>query len=402
MAEVIQFNCPACGTMLSLPVSMSGHQGPCPNCAREIIAPDPRQGMPALEISIPAPGKEIEPFKPFGDAPAPVAEEEDARVVPATAEWVERLTPVAGRSPWTMLGACLLTACVALVWGYVLGVRSPRHFAKAVPIATPEDSRPPPAKGKPAPPSESSEPDAPGGRLPEAAPVSPEGEPGRPHEDASPMPAKASAAAETALRGFLDAPGWATRSAHVLFPEKVRSAMEAYAREVPDGPTVYKSISMKQTHVDEATGQRVYIFYVATERYPAGIPVAVRETKGGWLVDWEAFVEFRDGLFQKFVEGPTDKSGRFHLVVTHPTAERAAKTESEAFSPYILQSPLAGKQQLAFVKKASDAYGAFKAAAQDGEIFTPVLEVLKRNTREGQSYFEVTKVVATNWMPREN
>lgn len=373
MAEVIQFNCPACGTLLRLPLAVAAQQGPCPSCGREIIAPDPGRGIGAHEV------------------PAAVAVEVPVleAAVQAAAALVQ--VPVCGKPQRAILVlSCLLTGAVALTWGFVLGVRSNRYFTRIPPVTAPVN--PPPkvekAMAVPEPPA------------PEPAPA-PEIVPPKIEKKPEP-PGKVSAAAAAALRAFLEAPDWAARSAHVLFPENARGAMEAYSHEVPDGPTAFKSISVKQSYTDEKTGGTLFIFYVMTDMFPDGIPVAVKETAGGWRVDWPAFVEFRDNLFQKFVDGPANKTGSFHLVVTPPPPERGASTENEHFSSFLLKSPLADPRQLAFVKKSSGVAATFQAAAESGGIFTPVLEVAKRQTAGGQSYFEVLKVTATDWLPREN
>lgn len=377
MAEVIQFNCPACGTLLRLPLAMAAQQGPCPSCDREIIAPDPGRGIGAHEAPAAAPM----------EVPAAPIREAEARQPVAPVQ-----VPVCAKPQRAILVlSCLLSASVALASGFAFGVWSNRQFMKVPPVTAPVS--PPPFVEKPA---AIAEPPA-----PEPVPVKPVIE--TPEADKKPEPpAKVSAAAEAALRAFLAAPDWAARSAHVLSPEKARGAMEAYSHEAPDGPTAFKSVSVKQSYTDEKTGGTLFIFYVMTDMFPDGIPVAVKETAGGWRVDWPAFVEFRDNLFQKFVDGPANKTGSFHLIVTPPPPERTANTENEHFASFLLKSPLADPRQLAFVKKSSGVAATFQAAAESGGIFTPVLEVAKRQTAGGQSYFEVLEVTATDWLPREN
>lgn len=211
-------------------------------------------------------------------------------------------------------------------------------------------------------------------------------------------PKTVSAAAEASLRAFLDAPDWAARCAYVLQPGKMRDAMEAYSHDVPDGPTTYRAISVKQSHIDEATGFTFYIFYVATVDFPSGIPVAVQETPVGWLVDWQTFVEFRDGLFQKFADGPDGRSAFFHVGVT--ASEAATSAENEHFSSYLLHPPLADARP-AYLRKDSEAAAIFQKALASGAPFTPVVEVAKRATADGKSYLEVVKILATDWSPRE-
>lgn len=386
MAEVIQFNCPVCATLLRLPLAMASERGPCPNCQREIMAPDPYRGIGAYEIPVAPPPREIEPFRPFAEAPPEPAPAEEEAPTPEVVQ-----VPVSAKPQRAVLVlSCLITGAVALAIGFAMGMRSGEFFMPVPPPLPPVRTNPPPPAAVKAP-----EPVPTPVRVKTLIEEPPAVE--KPQE-----PATVAAAAEAALRAFLEAPDWASRSAYVLYPEKVRSAMEAYSREVPDDPTPFTAIAVKQTQIDEKSGHTLFIFFVSTETFPTGIPVAVQETPGGWLVDWQAFVEFRDQLFQKFVDGPADRTGRFHLIVSPPPAERAANTENEHFVSYLLNAPLNKTPQIAFVKKASEVFETFQTATAVGGFFTPLLEVAKRKTADGKSYLEVLGVPATDWLPREN
>lgn len=400
MAELIQFNCPACGTLLRLPLAMAARQGPCPNCDREIVAPDPYRGFGAYEIPLPPPPKVIEPFRPFAESP-PMAPKEPETIAARSAEpspvKVEERpvisAPACARPMrYVLIPSCLASALIGGIWGYAFAVRMPQRSAVTPPVTAPATApvTAPPAAGEPA---VSTSPVLP--KQPE--PAKPEAQ--IPTSEKPPEPAKVSAAAEASLKAFLEAPDWAARSSYVLYPEKVRAAMEAYSREVPDGPTPYQSISVQKSYTNEKTGDTSFIFTVNTSKFPAGIPVAVKETRNGWLVDWQVFVELRDGLFKKFIEGPVDKTGQFHLVVTTPPPDRAAGNDNEYFSAFLLQSAISDEKQMAYVRKKSDIYATFEATTKDGQPFAPVLEVVKRKTADGKPYFEVTKILAESWLP---
>lgn len=423
---------------------MAGQQGPCPTCQREIVAPDPYRGIGGFEAPLPLPTVQPEPYRPFSDSPplvpkasepiwpqrAETAAPGSAFIPPATV-WPEPPSPsapetaptkeipsspsapvteptgpqqVAGAKPQRtiLILSCLLTG----LGGYCLGVRT---GTTEFPPVSKESSAPSPSLvakpetsplAQPAATTPSPEP----AQIPSPEPTLeiPKLEESPEPEIKAPEPAKVSSAAEAALKAFLDAPDWASRAVHVLFPEQVRGTMEAYSRDTPDGPTAYKSISVKQSQIEEKTGHTLFIFMVATEQFPGGIPVAVKETPGGWLVDWQPFVEFRDGWFRKFVDETTDKTGRFHLIVSSPPPRRAADTENEAFSSFLLQSPMENESHLAFVSKKSAIFGEIQSATKDGKIFTPVLDVQKRKTRDGKVYLEILSMKATDWFPREN
>lgn len=375
--------------MLRLPLAMAAERGPCPNCTREIIAPDPVRGIGAHEAPLPPPPEVIEPFQPFRESPPVEAEKPAVIAVDVPVREIPR-PPVKPRRAVLVLSS-LLSGVVALALGFVLGMRVPRKSTPVQAVIAPVQPKTP---AEPHPPVPEPEPI-------QVKPIIEEAPDEPPKVEAKPEPTQVAAAAEAALRAFLQAPDWASRSAHVLFPEKVRPAMEAYSRVASDGPTPCNSISVKQTQVDEKTGYTLFIFFVATDAFPSGIPAAVQETAGGWQVDWQAFVEFRDRLFQKFADGPVDQTGRFHLIVSQPPPERAAKTENEHFVSVLLNAPLDRAPQLAFVKKASADFTSLQAATTGGGFFTPVLEVVKRKTTDGKTYLEVLRVVATDWIPRE-
>jgi hypothetical protein len=383
MAEMIQFPCPVCGTALRLPLAMAAVRGPCPNCSQEIIAPDPARGLAAHKVPVPEPPVEIEPVGPDGP-PTPVPQL-------LSEPPPEPQPPVARPSRGRLALSCLLTGLLTLAIGFFLGMRVGR------------ESSPPPA---PAVPLAAEVPAVPKPPLPEPVtirvkpiidPVPAEMPEPEPREE----PKQVSATAEATLRAFLEAPDWASRSAYVLFPEKIRAAMEAYSQQAPDGPTAFKAITPKQTQLDEATGYTLMIFFVATEAFPTGIPTAVQETADGWRVDWQAFVEFRDQLFQKFVEGPIGRTGRFHLIVSQPPPAAEVNRANEHFMSVVVNAPLNPTQQAAYVKKASEASATLRAATPADEFFTPVLEIAKRGTPDGKTYLEILEVVASNWSPRE-
>ena len=373
MADVIQFNCPACGTTLRLPLALAAHRGPCPCCLREIVAPDPHRGVGAHETRPPDQPPLPESFHPFAEPLPPIAPESTA-----TTGLVAPVPPPPAPPRRTPLALpILLTAVSCLIAGYLLGTRSNPPLSRA-----PLPVLPPPAPDPPAPPTPAP--------LPEPAPL----------PTKTPEPVKASAAAQSALMAFLAAPDWTTRSAHVLAPETVRPAMEAYSHQVPDGPTPFTSISVQNSYTDKTTGETLFIFQVVTAQHPAGIPVAVAESPTGWRVDWAAFVEFRDDRFTAFADGPPDQTGRFHLIVSAPPAPRAASAINEHFTSFLLDPPLPGRQRLAYVGKSLEIHATLSAATANGAAFTPVLELVKRNTPTGKSYLEIVGILANDWLPR--
>lgn len=395
MSQLIQFPCPACGTQLRLPLTAAAQQGPCPSCRKEIVAPDPQRGIGGqLAAAVQAPA----PAEPVAVAPKKATPPPSPRDEP----------PPAPPRKQPLIPACFLSAAVGLAVGFALGTRSKPESPAPLPVAV-ETTPPAPPVPEPTPvkiviealtPEPAPTPEEP---APEPPPPETSVTPDPPVEETPappPTPVKASAAAEAALRAFLEAPDWASRSVHVLFPDRVRATMEAYSHEVPDGPTNFGSIAAKQSQIDEATGNTLFIFVVTTEKFPDGIPVAVKETASGWLVDWLTFIEFRDGLFEKFLAGPVDQAGAFHLLATTPLEDPNA-TQNPNFTAYLVRSPMGGDPQTAFVKNGTPAATTIAAQTAGGRAYAPVLELVKRSTPDQREFLEILAVRADDWFPRD-
>jgi len=425
---MIHFHCPACGTTLQLPSSMGGQQGPCPRCYQDILAPNPTFGLgPRLAPQTiplpppPAPPKQ-EHFQPFSDSPSAVPRAQHFPV--AKTEPVEEETPptpaIPSRPPappipickgprrTILVLSCALTALLGLGIGYLLGLNKANSHSL---LATPPAAKPsqpviktvirPPDQVEPtAPQTKEIAPAAPVEKaaappLPVPAPVTES-----PKKADLPTPVKVSDQAMAALKAFLDAPDWASRSVYVLHADKVRPAMEAYSHQGNDGPTTYTDIQVANSATDSITGETLFIFQVDTTDMPNGIPVAVQETSKGWLVDWPAFVEFRDDRFEKFATGKEDGTGIFHLIVrTPPEGEDQAK--NPFFATYLVTPPLPDRQRPVFCKKDTAVIKQLQRTTPAGSLSNLILEVSKKTTTDGNktSYLEITNVVATNWRP---
>lgn len=393
MAELIQFNCPACSALLRLPLSLATSQGPCPVCGKNIVAPDPSRGRGAYVKLAPV----VAPPQVLALA------ENQSKSLPAKTESVP--TPTANPARTILFLSCLLTALVAFVVGYAAGeFRSKGKQSLPLPLTPPiienlkvippapiPEVKPPPVMEVPVAPPIITEAKETGAIL-----VKPKVAPSNEENHAS---QKVSAAAEASLRAFLEAPDWPARSAYVLRPEQVRSAMEAYSKVVPDGATPYNSIKLEHSQTDLGSGNTLFIFKVTTEKIPEGIPVAVVETDKGWLIDWEVFVEFRDDQFKQFVAGPAEQTGRFHLIVRERSESDDAKSSNEHFVSFLLDPPFPGREQTAFVKKDSKAYSMIVAGLSPSGIYTPVLEITKLSTPDGKSFLEIIEVLSPDWRP---
>lgn len=453
MPDLIQFDCPACSATLRIPIEMSGHQAPCPVCHHEIVAPNPYTGVGAYSpqppppprpvprhhpspppvhppsasepeidepafadplpepIANPAPAEKLTPAEPpLPEAASPPANQPFAdRIVsnpPAATEPIdpaalpsfttrEKTPPLLRPARKSRAGAFLAIFLLLILIAAATGLFITNHFKNAIPSGPLVVQPPPAGNPPPSPPEENiaaTPPDT--SAAPPAAAVPP------PPVESEPQPKKILATAEGTLRAFLESPDWKARSVFVLSPDHVRPKMEAYARNNPDGPTAFRSFSVKHSEVDPDSGSTLLIFQVEPSGDGAVIPVAVLETEDGWRIDWESFVEFRDDHFKQFTDGPSDLKGEFHLIVTLPDDVSPDVHENEKFAGYVLAPPLPERRRIAFIEKSNPAYQQLREATANGKIFTPVLELTKQDVGGGKSFLKILSIRATNWWPQ--
>lgn len=437
--EVIRFQCPACSSSLTVPPAAAGFQGPCPKCAVEIIGPDPALDLPASLPEIEASAKAFDPFpdsapptatpipidptpelipptdpfagaapssepsnlawsepevappsppellelpekvaedvtEPFNDFIPPIPEFESA------APFIAQPTPGSPRpSVAVFVLSCLLCLVVAFVAGYTLGRRIPEPGS---PIFSSKTNESPATKPIPIPVRT---------WIANATPLkSGEQKIGGP---------------QATLNAFLNADGWASRSAYVMFPESIRARMEARSKVSDDGPIETTSISLFEVT------EQAHIFQVATPKLPEGFPVTVARDNNSWLIDWESFIEFHEDRFQRFAAGEEGDHGVFHLLV-----KPVESNNKEAlFEQFQLNPPMPGRQQTAYIGKGSVVLariqGIFNRQAGlsekvfkqllDGQGPPMVLALSYRTNTEGQSYLQIDDIVSIGWGPGE-
>ncbi len=130
---------------------------------------------------------------------------------------------------------------------------------------------------------------------------------------------------QSALEGFLAAPDWKSRLAFIQDAPRLRPLVEEYYRSRPDGPIKIDSIDLFHSQEVGVTGYAFYIFSVvladdSTASGPSTFTVVVNQTDEGFRVNWEAFIQFKDNHFSKFLASPGGVPKRFYLVLNrrHP------------------------------------------------------------------------------------
>jgi hypothetical protein len=336
-------------------------------------------------VEVPAPASTA---VPVAESPAPPDIEHPGEPEPLP----KTSTGQAARpSRWGRAAMWLASLALCTAGGFYLGmVRAKQVQDGSTPLSAGAPAHPAPATTPPAAPVP----------PPEVASAVPEPTPPPP-----PPAEPAKLDADSTLKAFLEAPDWKTRAKHVLVPDQISDLMEQHAAQSGDGPIPVTEVSL------DALQSSNYLYKVRTAGIPEGFPVALVATDQGPKVDWEAFIGFHDDHFRKFAEGPVGRSGIFQLLVKPDPAENEAGLHFQRFR---LNVPMPGREQLAWVRKDSEALakmnsvfdgtpGLDKASVEEmlaHQGVPLVLALEKKATNDGRAIIEITGYVAFGWGPR--
>ncbi|QJE95884.1 hypothetical protein [Luteolibacter luteus] len=204
-------------------------------------------------------------------------------------------------------------------------------------------------------------------------------------------------APEAALKAFLSAPDWRSRLKHSLHGANIGPKMETYYAEFADGPIRPIAITAQLTRNDGESGVKLATFGVTTESHSKPIDVTLLETREGWKVDWETFVEFQNDHLAKFAGGQGSDTGAFHVEVR--TTEITKFPGGENMAAYRLDLPWYEQSYFGFVETGSTTHRGLAAAVRPGNPIAPVLQLTRRRTADGKPYLEIMGIAASNWHP---
>jgi hypothetical protein len=123
--------------------------------------------------------------------------------------------------------------------------------------------------------------------------------------------------AADALLQFLKAGSLQERLKHTLAAEHMRPIMERYYGANPDGPIIVDAIALVRHDPKPQIGGGAHaVFGLESKTWEFPVPVMLEQTDDGFKVDWLSFVEFKDRLLEKFLQGYQEGPARFHVGIT--------------------------------------------------------------------------------------
>ena len=121
--------------------------------------------------------------------------------------------------------------------------------------------------------------------------------------------------ARTAVLALLNATSIPEAKAYVHEPIRTEELMRLYLGSESFTATVPEKIELINAGTVPGTTLNAYLMKVITQDHPEGFPVSIEETEDGYKVDWEAFIQCKDRLLEKFFAAKTSRGEEFYVTL---------------------------------------------------------------------------------------
>jgi len=205
--------------------------------------------------------------------------------------------------------------------------------------------------------------------------------------------------AAEALKKFLQAGSLQERIKYTLAADLMRPYMERYYGNNPDGPILVDALALVRFDPKPQIGGGAHaVFGIESKVWEFPVPVMLEMSGGSFKVDWLSFIEFKDRLLEKFLQGFQEGAARFHVGMTriHYFEDKVpnASTNKDAFR--ISSAPPNPFASVVFVDRESDLGRELRDKIPWGAQVWAIAE-LEWARLGSQSWVNLTAVPQLNW-----
>jgi hypothetical protein len=205
--------------------------------------------------------------------------------------------------------------------------------------------------------------------------------------------------AAEALKKFLQADSLQERLKYTLASDLMRPIMERYYGNNPDGPVLVDAMAMVRYDPKPQIGGGAHaVFGLESKTWEYPVPVMLEMSGGGFKVDWLSFVEFKDRLLEKFLQGYQDGAARFHVGMTrtHYFEDKVPNASANKDAFRISPAPPNPFSSVVFVDRESDLGRELRDKIPWGAQVWAIVELewAKLGT---QSWVNLSAVPQLNW-----
>ncbi len=205
--------------------------------------------------------------------------------------------------------------------------------------------------------------------------------------------------AAEALQKFLRAGSLQERLKYTLAADIMRPYMEQYYSNNPDGPILVDALALVRYDPKPQIGGGAHaVFGMESKSWEFPVPVMLEMSGGSFKVDWLCFVEFKDRLLEKFLQGFQEGAARFHVGMTriHYFEDKVPNASSNKDAFRISPAPPNPFASVVFVDRESDLGRELRDKIPWGAQVWAIAE-LEWAKLGSQSWVNLSAVPQLNW-----
>ena len=157
-------------------------------------------------------------------------------------------------------------------------------------------------------------------------------------------------------------------------------------------------IEFEYSGVIPGTGEKAHIFNVLHPSHPRGFPVSAESTAQGYRIDWQSYIQWRDGWLQRFLEKKPSEPQTLFVVLrrTHYFNDDVPKLDEKL--AFKLTSAVPGDEgAVAFVDKNSAVGRSLGELYEWRTLYFPVVELQWEASGKAGAYLRLNRIVRPTW-----
>ena len=203
---------------------------------------------------------------------------------------------------------------------------------------------------------------------------------------------------ERAVRGLISATTVEEVLPWIYDAESLEPIIRGYHAEHPIEPLAEAVVELEYSGVMPATGDKAHIFTILHPRHPRGFPVSAERTPQGFRIDWQSYIQWRDGWLARFLEKkPAEPETLFVVLRRTHYFNDDVPTLEEKLSFKITSAVPGDEGAVAFVDRHSAVGRSLAELYEWRTLYFPVVELQWVPTQNGGQYLKINRVVRPTW-----
>lgn len=203
---------------------------------------------------------------------------------------------------------------------------------------------------------------------------------------------------QKAVRSLVSARSVAEILPWIFDAPTLEATVRSYHEDHPLEPLVDAVIEHEYSGVIPATGGKAHIFNVLNSAHPRGFPVSAESTPKGYRIDWQSYIQWRDGWLQRFLKSQSSDPQTLFVVLrrTHYFNDDVPKLDGKL--AFKVTSAVPGDEgAVAFVEKDSAIGRSLSGMYEWRTMYFPVVELQWVPSGKAGRYLRLNRIVRSTW-----